>query len=261
MPTRRFRRSSSNAFAGAVAFALASLLLGAVPANLSAAGVSGSRAKSATVTNPKVKNDAAKRAPNAPSGAASAVQQQAGDTAVGPSARGLVAAAKAQIGVTTIYDPAYVKLAYPGGDVSPERGVCTDVIVRAYRSIGVDLQVLVHNDMAKNFSRYPRSGMRAPDKNIDHRRVKNLAVFYARQGAAVPITQNAADYRPGDIVDWDLSGLAHTGLVSDVLVPGTDRYQIVHNVGAGTQLEDVLFEYPITGHFRFLPGATASMNA
>lgn len=163
----------------------------------------------------------------------------------------LVTAAVSQIGRTTLYDPAYVRLAYPGGDVPIDRGVCTDVIIRAFRAIGIDLQLAVHEDMVRHFSSYPRTGRSTPDANIDHRRVKNLAVFFNRSGAAVPVTQRPSDYLPGDVVMWDVGGLAHTGLVADALAPGTDRHTIVHNIGDGTQMEDILFEFPITGHFRY----------
>ena len=163
----------------------------------------------------------------------------------------LVTAAVSQIGRTTLYDPAYVRLAYPGGDVPIDRGVCTDVIIRAFRAIGIDLQLAVHEDMVRHFSSYPRTGRSTPDANIDHRRVKNLAVFFTRSGAAVPVTQRPSDYLPGDVVMWDVGGLAHTGLVADALAPGTDRHTIVHNIGDGTQMEDILFEFPITGHFRY----------
>ena len=163
----------------------------------------------------------------------------------------LVTAAVSQIGRTTLYDPAYVRLAYPGGDVPIDRGVCTDVIIRAFRAIGIDLQLAVHEDMVRHFSSYPRTGRSTPDANIDHRRVKNLAVFFTRSGAAVPVTQRPSNYLPGDVVMWDVGGLAHTGLVADALAPGTDRHTIVHNIGDGTQMEDILFEFPITGHFRY----------
>lgn len=163
----------------------------------------------------------------------------------------LVTAAVSQIGRTTLYDPAYVRLAYPGGDVPMDRGVCTDVIIRAFRAIGIDLQLAVHEDMVRHFSSYPRTGRSTPDANIDHRRVKNLAVFFTRSGAAVPVTPRPSDYLPGDVVMWDVGGLAHTGLVADALAPGTDRHTIVHNIGDGTQMEDILFEFPITGHFRY----------
>jgi uncharacterized protein YijF (DUF1287 family) len=161
--------------------------------------------------------------------------------------------AKKQVGVTRLYDGRYVRLSYPGGDVPIERGVCTDVIVRAYRHAGVDLQVRVHDDMKRNFAAYPKNwGLRRPDSNIDHRRVPNLQTFFRRKGERLPVTQRGADYKPGDIVTWLLSaGVPHIGIVSDVRVPNTDRYQIVHNVGSGAQIEDVLFAYEITGHYRY----------
>ncbi len=165
----------------------------------------------------------------------------------------VIDAAMSQIGRTTLYDPTYVALAYPGGDVPMVRGVCTDVIIRAYRAIGVDLQVAVYQDMRRAFSAYPSSGRSVPDPNIDHRRVKNLLVFFSRAGAAAPKSLDAADYLPGDIVMWDVSGLAHTGLVVTATAPGSDRHMMVHNIGDGAQLEDILFEFPITGHFRYLP--------
>ncbi|MBW8826925.1 MAG: DUF1287 domain-containing protein [Acidobacteria bacterium] len=163
----------------------------------------------------------------------------------------LVAAALSQIGRTTLYDPSYVRLKYPGGDVPIDRGVCTDVVVRAFRGVGIDLQVAVHEDMARHFAAYPHYGKSRPDANIDHRRVFNLATFFARSGTAAPITHNGADYLPGDVVMWNVDGLAHTGLVASALADGTDHRLVVHNIGDGTQLEDILFEFPITGHFRY----------
>jgi len=166
----------------------------------------------------------------------------------------LVQGARSQIGVTRIYDSSYQQLRYPGGDVPPERGVCADVVVRAFRNAGFDLQVLVHQDMAAHFSAYPKNwGLSRPDANIDHRRVPNLATFFRRRGRSVAVTRRGADYQPGDVVTWRLPGvgLPHIGIVSDVREPGTDRYRMVHNIGAGAQLEDVLFEYEVTGHFRW----------
>jgi uncharacterized protein len=165
----------------------------------------------------------------------------------------LVSAAHAQVGVTVNYDGRYVRLDYPGGDVAADRGVCTDVLVRAYRSLGIDLQQRVHEDMRASFSAYPALwGLRAPDRNIDHRRVPNLARYLERHGESLSPSSSAADYRAGDIVTWRLaSGLPHIGLVSDRRT--RDRPLIVHNVGAGVQVEDVLFAYTITGHYRFLP--------
>ena len=173
----------------------------------------------------------------------------------GPALTRVIAGAKKQVGVTRGYDPAYRRLAYPGGDVPRETGVCTDVVIRAYRHAGTDLQVLVHQDMKANFAAYPKSwGLRRPDPNIDHRRVPNLATFFRRKGGALRVTQRGADYKPGDIVTWRLdSGVPHIGLVSDVPVRGTDRHRIVHNIGAGAQIEDVLFAYTVTGHYRWMP--------
>lgn len=165
----------------------------------------------------------------------------------------VIEGAKKQVGVTRGYDGTYRKIAYPNGDVPRETGVCTDVIIRAYRHAGVDLQVLVHEDMKAHFSAYPKSwGLRRPDTNIDHRRVPNLATFFTRQGAKLAVTRRGADYQPGDVITWRLSsGVPHIGLVSDVRVPNTDRYQVVHNIGGGAQIEDVLFEYTLTGHYRY----------
>lgn len=167
---------------------------------------------------------------------------------------GLIAAAKAQVGVTVRYDPAYVRLAYPGGDVPSDRGVCTDVIVRAYRQVGIDLQERVHQDMRAAWPAYrhvAQWGQKRPDPNIDHRRVPNLTTFFRRHGVQLKASRNPADYRPGDIVSWRLpTGLAHIGMV-------TERRSahgvplIVHNIGAGTQVEDMLFAFTITGHFRY----------
>jgi len=162
-------------------------------------------------------------------------------------------AAEDQVGVTTIYDPQYVRLAYPNGDVPPERGVCTDVIVRAFRAIGVDLQVRVNEDMRKNFSVYPKDwGLTAPDPNIDHRRVQNLTTYFERMGKRVRAIDADEDFKPGDIVAWQLSGwMQHIGIVALDRVPGTNRHYIVHNIGAGTRKEDVLRSYTIIGHYRW----------
>ena len=170
------------------------------------------------------------------------------------AATALVAAARAQIGVTVLYDPAYTKIAYPMGDVPQYRGVCTDVVVRAYRKQGVDLQALVHSDMQAAWAHYPKIwGLKAPDTNIDHRRVPNLAVFFRRHGQTLPATRNAAEYRAGDIVTWKLpSGVPHIGIVSDVRnAQGVPL--VIHNIGYGTQQEDRLFSYTITGHYRYVP--------
>jgi uncharacterized protein len=168
----------------------------------------------------------------------------------------LVAAARAQVGVTRSYDPAYVRLAYPGGDVPADRGVCSDVVVRALRAGGLDLQKAVHDDMRAKFSAYPTLwGLTRTDPNIDHRRVPNLARWFERQGAAKPITQQASDYRPGDIVAWRLmNGLAHIGVLSDRRASdGSGRFLVIHNIGQGAREEDVLFAWHQTGHYRW-PG-------
>jgi uncharacterized protein YijF (DUF1287 family) len=152
------------------------------------------------------------------------------------------------------YDPAYVQIPYPGGDVPAETGVCTDEVIRSYRKVGVDLQKEVHEDMARNFKAYPRQwGLKRPDANIDHRRVPNLMVFFERQGAARPVTERAADYRPGDVVTWDLgNGLTHIGIVVNVPSEQDEsRLQVVHNIGAGPRMEDVLFAWKVTGHYRY----------
>jgi len=153
------------------------------------------------------------------------------------------------------YDGAYRRISYPGGDVPADTGVCTDVLIRSYRALGIDLQQRVHEDMRDNFSSYPSKriwGLSRPDSNIDHRRVPNLQVFFRRHGTELPVTQQAEDYMPGAIVSWMLPGnLPHIGIVSNKFVPGTQRPMIVHNIGAGPKLEDMLFSYPITGHFHF----------
>ncbi len=169
------------------------------------------------------------------------------------SIRAVVEAARGQVGVTTVYDPAYVQLAYPGGDVSRERGVCTDVVIRAFRAAGVDLQQAVHEDMRRSFSAYPkRWGLSRPDPNIDHRRVPNLMVYFARQGKSVAISADCAEYLAGDVVSWDLGGgVPHIGVVTTDVDPASNRPLIVHNIGQGARLEDVLFSWKITGHYRY----------
>ncbi|NLS01433.1 DUF1287 domain-containing protein [Rhizobium sp. P38BS-XIX] len=171
----------------------------------------------------------------------------------------LIQAARAQIGVTTLYDPAYVRLTYPGGDVPPDRGVCTDVVIRAYRrAFGLDLQALLHEDMKANFAAYPKAwGMKAPDPNIDHRRVPNLAVYFTRRKAALPLSEDFATYRPGDLVTQMLPGnLTHIVIVSSKTsteAPG--RPLVIQNIGAGASEDDTLFAYQRTGHYRFAPVA------
>ena len=162
-------------------------------------------------------------------------------------------AAEAQVGVTTIYDPSYVRLDYPSGDVPIERGTCTDVVVRAFRAVGIDLQVRVHEDMLKNFALYPKDwGLTAPDANIDHRRVQNLATYFTRMGKRIGADDRDENFESGDVVTWQLSGwMQHIGIVSTRKVQGTHRYYIVHNIGAGTQLEDALRRFTIIGHYRW----------
>jgi len=151
------------------------------------------------------------------------------------------------------YDPSYFKLAYPNGDVPADKGVCTDVIIRAYRKLGVDLQKEVHEDMKLSFVKYPRHwGLSKPDKNIDHRRVPNLMTFFTRHGITLKISKNPADYLPGDLVCWDLGGgVTHIGVVVKMKASGNLRHLIVHNIGRGQVMEDCLFSYRIIGHYRY----------
>jgi uncharacterized protein len=151
------------------------------------------------------------------------------------------------------YDPKYTAIPYPMGDVPANKGVCSDVVIRAYRTLGIDLQKEVHEDMAKHFGVYPKKwGLRSTDKNIDHRRVPNLMVFFKRHGTVKPITQQNSDYAPGDIVCWNLKGdITHIGLVVNKYALGTKRPLIVHNIGAGQVVEDALFSFPIIGHYSY----------
>lgn len=151
------------------------------------------------------------------------------------------------------YDPQYFSISYPNGDVPAGKGVCTDVVIRAYRKLGIDLQKEVHEDMKANFGLYPKNwGLKTTDKNIDHRRVPNLMKFFSRFGTEKPITTNASDYAPGDIVAWNLTGsVTHIGIVVNKKSPDGKRYMIVHNIGFGQVMDDVLFEYKIIGHYRY----------
>jgi len=155
------------------------------------------------------------------------------------------------------YDPKYVSIPYPMGDVPANTGVCTDVVIRSYRSLGIDLQELVHEDIRQDFKSYPSSkiwGLKKPDSNIDHRRVYNLQAFFERHGEALPITEDAKDYLPGDLVTWQISPkMPHIGVVVDVATDDPDRHMIVHNIGQGPKIDDLLFAFPITGHYRFNP--------
>ena len=153
------------------------------------------------------------------------------------------------------YDPSYFSIPYPNGDVPSTVGVCTDVVIRAYRKLGIDLQKEVHEDMKANFLKYPKLwGLKTTDKNIDHRRVPNLMTYFKRNYAEKPITQNPIDYLPGDIVCWNLGGaITHIGIVSNQKSNDNMRYKIVHNIGAGQVLQDCLFDFKIIGHYRYLP--------
>jgi uncharacterized protein len=168
----------------------------------------------------------------------------------------LIRAARSQIGVTVQYDPSYSGLAFPNGDVPRVKGVCTDVVIRAYRdAFGIDLQALVNADMKANFSRYPKIwGLRSTDRNIDHRRVPNLRVFLARESAALPVTRNPGDWKPGDIFTSMIDGrLPHIGIVSDKRARNGNPLAI-HNIGRGTREEDVVFAHDLNGHFRWKLG-------
>jgi uncharacterized protein YijF (DUF1287 family) len=178
-------------------------------------------------------------------------------TAMAITSAQLIAAALERTKYRVRYDGSYHALKYPGGDVPANIGVCTDVLIRSYRKAGVDLQELVHNDMKKNFPSYPSQkiwGLKRPDTNIDHRRVPNLQVFFTRNGQALPVTDKAQDFTPGDLATWMLPGnLPHIGIVTDQYNNHTGNPMVVHNIGQGPQLEDMLFSYPITGHYRYLP--------
>ena len=168
-------------------------------------------------------------------------------------ARKLVDAALERTNHRVRYDGSYRRISYPGGDVPDDIGVCTDVVIRAYRALGIDLQVAVHEDMSAHFATYPDSwGLERPDRNIDHRRVPNLQTFFSRQGAALPVSDDPGAYRPGDLVTWMLPGnLPHIGVVVDRRSTDGGRPLIVHNIGAGPRIADALFDYPITGHYRY----------
>ncbi len=171
-----------------------------------------------------------------------------------PEIRKVLESAARQTEVTKNYDPNYVVIPYPNGDVPPETGVCSDVVIRAFRNAGVDLQKEIHEDMKGNFSVYPNKwNLPKPDTNIDHRRVPNLQKFFERKGKNLPITENAEKYKPGDVVSWDLNGkgMTHIGIVSNIFNESTKRYSIIHNIGAGARAEDVLFDWKITGHYRY----------
>lgn len=152
------------------------------------------------------------------------------------------------------YDPAYIKIDYPNGDVPKDIGVCTDVIIRSYRVLGIDLQKDIHEEMTKHFNVFPspgKWGLNKPDPNIDHRRVPNLQILFARKGENIAVTNNPEDYIPGDLVTWSVEGRPHIGIVVNRKQGSSKRYMIVHNIGQGPLLEDMLFKYPITGHYRY----------
>jgi uncharacterized protein YijF (DUF1287 family) len=158
------------------------------------------------------------------------------------------------------YISSYVRIPYPGGDVPADTGVCTDEIIRIYRAVGIDLQKEVHEDMVANFTLYPhrwQADRARPDTNIDHRRVPNLMVFFSRKGESLPTTSHAEDYTPGDLVTWDLGGgVPHIGIVVDKIAIDSGRHLIVHNIGQGPKMEDVLFNWQITGHYRYFGPAS-----
>ncbi len=168
--------------------------------------------------------------------------------------RKILESAIEQTTITKNYNQSYVVIAYPNGDVPIETGVCTDVVIRAFRRAGVDLQKEVHEDMKQNFRVYPQKwNLPKPDTNIDHRRVPNLQTFFTRRGKSLAITNNDAAYKPGDVVAWDLDGkgMTHIGLVSNFYNETTKRYSIVHNIGGGAQSEDRIFDWKIIGHYRY----------
>lgn len=172
------------------------------------------------------------------------------DLDLGDSIKTVINHAKWQATQQVTYDPTYVVLKYPNGDVSPNKGVCTDVIIRAYRAINIDLQKLVHEDIKSNPRRY--KNIAQPDANIDHRRCSTLIPFFTSHATSLPISNDGSDYKPGEVVFWDIAR-GHVGLVIDEKVPGTDRYYVVHNICCGPQKEDVLFSAEIVGHFSYTP--------
>ncbi|MDQ2180750.1 DUF1287 domain-containing protein [Marinifilum sp. D714] len=165
----------------------------------------------------------------------------------------LAIAAKELTKQHVVYDPSYFAIDYPNGDVPADRGVCTDVVIRAYRMLGIDLQKEVHEDMKANFALYPKNwGLKTTDKNIDHRRVPNLMTFFERKGMIKAKTRNLKDYLPGDIVCWDLGGgITHIGIVIDQMSRDGKRPLFVHNIGAGQVVEDLLNKYTIIGHYSY----------
>lgn len=174
--------------------------------------------------------------------------------AVSPQVKKLIESASSQTRTTRGYTQDYFVISYPNGDVPSETGACTDVIIRSFRNAGIDLQKEVHEDMAANFSAYPTKwGLATTDTNIDHRRVPNLQTFFTRRGKSIPVSLQATDYKPGDVVSWDLNGngMTHIGLVSNMWNKRTKRFLIIHNIGRGVNAEDRLFDWKVTGHFRY----------
>jgi hypothetical protein len=174
----------------------------------------------------------------------------------------MLAAAQAQVGVTVRYAPAYQSLEFPGGDVPIDRGVCTDVLIRALRAVDVDLQLEVNRDMRANFDAYPDIwGLTRPDPNIDHRRVPNLERYLQRHGKRLPTSDDPARFQAGDFVSWRLeTGQPHIGIVSNSRSADGRRYLIIHNIGNGVEVEDVLFEWKMTGHFRYFAGPASAAS-
>lgn len=170
-----------------------------------------------------------------------------------PQLKQLVEAAVEQSKVTTGYDPSWVKIDYPNGDVPSDTGVCSDVVVRAFRKAGIDLQKEVHEDMTRAWSAYPKKwGVSGTDTSIDHRRVLNLTTYFERQGKSLPVTSDRADYLPGDVVAWELSeGVEHIGILTNLWSEPDKHCLVVHNIGAGARVEDVLLAWKIIGHYRY----------
>lgn len=170
-----------------------------------------------------------------------------------PQLKQFLEAAIEQSKVTTGYDPAWVKISYPNGDVPLETGVCSDVVVRAFRKAGIDLQKEVHEDMQRAWAEYPkRWGARGTDTNIDHRRVLNLMTYFSRQRKSLAVTTDRADYLPGDVVAWELTdGIEHIGILTNLSSETNQNFLIVHNIGAGARIEDVLMSWKIIGHYRY----------
>lgn len=190
------------------------------------------------------------------------VPPEAPRRAATPEAMRLIAAAEGQVGVTLRYDPAYVRLAFPGGDIGPERGVCTDVVIRALRNAyGIDLQLAVNRDMKGHFAAYPALwGLTRPDANIDHRRVPNLETLLTRMGARLDLASDPTRFEPGDIVTSRLPGnLPHIMIVTD-RIGKSGAPMVAHNIGAGARVEDALFDYPLKAQFRLTPDALARLR-